>query len=144
MTKLKMIPTAVVLAVVLVGVWMFQPFGVHPRGTDVDGGKKEVVVAITFEPSPRTGGPIRPGSKLSDLVMVQVFVGKSYSSPKRTLRESGWNETYRPPKGTRIDVRAEQFGGGKLTCIIAQKGKKPKTDTKPGGPIVVNCIDIVI
>lgn len=135
MTKVKMIPTFLVLAVLGVAAWMFAPSIKNAVDRD-DGG---VAVMVEFDPPRRSGEPIRPGSNLVDLVSIQVNMGGSPVGHTQRTKQSPWMLTLHPRKnGVTVEVYAEQFAGGFLHCMITQTGYPP-VHKESIGPSTVRC-----
>lgn len=131
---IKMIPTIFALGALGIGAYILMPSLAHISDSD----NRTVTVTVTFDPMPRTGGQIRAGSALTDVVTAQIDIGPDWG-PKEILKSKPLVRVFRPSKERRISVHAEQFTGKTLTCSITEKGREPVTMTK-SGPSEVVCV----
>lgn len=129
-----MIPTIFVVGVLGIGALMILP----KLNIEADSDNRTVIVTVSFTPTPRTGGPIRAGGALTDVVTVQLEMGSTWE-PKENVKVSPKVWTLHPSKAQRIRVEASQFTGELLSCTITEKGREPVTDAK-AGPTEVACV----
>jgi hypothetical protein len=135
MTKVKVIPTIFVIGLLGVGAWMFAPSVKNLMDKD-DGG---ITVTVAFDPPRRSGGPIRPGGNLLDVVSIQILVGNQPAGPTQRVKQSPWTLVLYPDRNrVIIELYAEQFTGGLLQCTIKQKGR-PAAHDEGVGPTTVRC-----
>jgi hypothetical protein len=137
-TKVRMIPTLFVVGILGIGAAMVSPLLGRVMEPD-DGG---VVVLVDFDPPRRSGKP-GPGRTLKDQVSVQLIVGYADTRPTQRVMSSPYEDLLYPPKGTKIQLHAEQFYGKSITCMLHQHGHKQMQMTKTG-PAVVNCYWTVV
>jgi hypothetical protein len=131
-TKLKTIPTFLVLGALGVAAWLMAP--TFKAATDRQGGP--VVVNVDFTPTTRTGVKA-PGRQFPDVVVVELTVGGKIF-PNEPVTQSPWKRTLYPETGQLVEVAATQIFGTKLECSIVQKGNLPSLQTK-NGPAGVRC-----
>lgn len=134
MTKLKIIPTIVAIGILVAAVYLFFPFH-RPLLKPGESGAV-VTVTVTFIPADRTGCA-QPGRSLTDRVAIMMRVGPDNYPMERECR-SPWHRTVYPSKGQVVEVRAEQYFGTDLGCVIAQADREPVIDNKRG-PSRVHC-----
>ena len=139
-TKVRMIPTFLVLSALGIAALVVNNLPSHPRKKDQP--ETKVILAVTFDPPKRSGKPLAPGRNLTDAVTIQVTVG-STGLPTRRETSSPWGETISAQRGDRVVLYVEQFSGKSLSCSITEPGVKTVKDTKPG-PATLSCILTVI
>lgn len=132
--KTRFIPTVVVIGILVAAVYILFPFH-RPLLKPGDPGAV-VSVTVTFTPADRSGCT-EPGRTLTDRVAIMMRVGPDNHPTDRECR-SPWHRTVYPGKGQVVEVRAEQYFGIDLTCVIIQVDREPVTDSKHG-PSRVHC-----
>lgn len=135
--KTRFIPTVVAIGIIVVAAYILFPFN-RPPAKPGDPGAV-VTVTVTFSPN-RSGCP-EPGRTLSDRVAITMRVGPD-NHPMERVCESPWHRTVYPSKGQVVEVRAEQYFGLDLTCVIVQVERPPATDSKYG-PSRIHCRHVV-
>lgn len=131
----RRIPTFIVLAVLFVGFWMVRPSIRTFFDSDDDG----VLLVVQFEPAKRTGAPLRPGGNVTDAVTIMASMATEPIVPRMAWTASPWSKAVFPRKGEVIDLYAEQFSGGKLSCQILYNGKQISRSARTG-PASIRCL----
>lgn len=138
MTKVKTIPTIMAIGIVVAAVYILFPFHRPPKQ---NGDPSAVVtVTVTFTPKDRSGCA-EPGRTLTDRVAITMRVGPDNYPMERECR-SPWHRTVYPSKGQVVEVRAEQYFGTDLGCVVHQVDRTPVSDNKLG-PSRVHCRYVV-
>jgi hypothetical protein len=114
MTKLKMIPTFLVLGALGIAAWMFAPSFV---GTVAKDRGEALLVTVDFTPANRITS--------ANGVYVQAYAsGVNKPLVSKTERDSPFSETVYAKIGSTVTVTAQQSWGGTMACKITHKGDR--------------------
>lgn len=131
-TKSRFVPTLFVVAILGVAAWLIVPSIARQITSD-----RNVAVTVDFVPANRSGCPIE-GRNLFDSVSVSIKVGPD-NFPIERICKSPLIRIYYPRKGETVQVRAEQFYGAKLRCVIHQVGNPNIAEQTKNGSSSVLC-----
>lgn len=139
---LKTVKTVFISTVVLV-VGLFAAVYVVPAVTSkMKEDESNVLVIVTFDPSPRTGKPIQRGGQITDVVTIIVSIGSTTGGPAHVTPDkttvSPWERFFYLPPGVKMTVSADQFTGGRLACDIKYR-REGHVHNETSGPSGVTC-----
>jgi len=137
-TRVRMIPTLFVVAILGAGAYIILPSLNQTLDRD-DGG---VSLLVEFDP-PRRSGEAPPGRMFKDQVNVQLLLRLNDPRPPEHVTASPWEQTLYPKKGTKIELRADQLYGNWIYCMIRQHGHS-SVEMRRNGTVAVRCVYVVV
>lgn len=140
---LKTVKTVFISTIVLVAALFAAVYIVPTVTSKMKEDESNVLVVVTFDPSPRTGKPIQKGGQLTDVVTIIVSIGSTTGGPAHVTPDkatvSPWERFFYVPPGVKMTVSADQFTGGNLACSIQYRRQAP-VRKQTSGPSGVTCV----